>query len=419
MTCEEGVYVVDCCTVVYFRLVAYAHNRFLEYAGVDVPSMELVFPALVIVACVVLHKLLSRRRHDLFGQVVLVTGSGMGIGREMALRYARRGCSLVLWDICLENAEKVAAEIRAEHPDGLGAHAFQCDVSSEDAVNAAAAATLATVGHIDVLVNNAGIVSGRPLLELSSTQIERTIGVNALAHFWTVRAFLPGMIACRQGHVVNIASIMGMMGGAGLSDYCASKFAAVGLTHCLRLELTKHNNANPGTSLGCTLVCPFMINTGMFDGSTVRFFPVLEPGAVAERVVLATELREPQVVLPAVIHWVWAVLQLFPIEVMDFVVAWSGGLDGMDHFKGRRAPVRAPNPAVVDLDVASSTPAKARPLAASTKASPTAAAPTPSPAKRRPSTKRAPSPSPSKVPSMPAVRRTTRKTAPRRKNIDA
>jgi len=384
--------------------------------------LELIFPFAVALIWMLLCKLLCSKKQNLNGNVVLITGGGMGIGREMALKFAARGCSIVLWDICKDNVDKVANEIRALHSNTIGVHCFQCDVSSEDAVKVAASNTLASVGQVDILVNNAGIVSGRSILDLDSAQISRTFGVNTFAHYWTVRAFLPSMIACRQGHIVNIASIMGMMGSAGLTDYCGSKFAAVGLTHSLRMELIKHNRANPGTDLGCTLICPFMINTGMFDGTTVRFFPVLEPKDVAERVVRACEYREKVVVMPSNIHWVESLLHLFPPGVMDLVALMSGGVDGMDHFKGRGAtPAPTPTPAPTSSPVRNrsasvnvsraSTPVK-------TKSTAPTATPKPAASKAKTSTKaqRAASPSPAKVTETPALRRTTRKAAPSRRN---
>ena len=116
-------------------------------------------------------------------------------------------------------------------------------------------------GEVDVLVNNAGIVSGRPLLELSDERIERTFAVNTLALFWTSKAFLPAMTARGSGHIVTVASAAGLIGTARETDYAASKFAAVGFNEALRLELRR---SAPGVKT--TLVCPYYIDTGMFDG---------------------------------------------------------------------------------------------------------------------------------------------------------
>ena len=93
------------------------------------------------------------------------------------------------------------------------------------------------MGHVSILVNNDGIVSGTALLDTPDSKIIRTFDVNILAHFWTLKAFLPAMISRQDGHIVNVASLAGHSGINKLVDYCASKFAAVGLDESLRVEL--------------------------------------------------------------------------------------------------------------------------------------------------------------------------------------
>ena len=153
-----------------------------------------------------------------------------------------------------------------------GAQAFACDVSDREQVYARADEVRAAAGDVDVLVNNAGVVSGRPLLELSDEAIERTFGVNTLALFWTTRAFLPAMKARGSGHVVTVASAAGLIGTARETDYAASKFAAVGFNEALRQELRRG-----ASGVRTTVVCPYYIDTGMFKGVKTRF-PFLLPG---------------------------------------------------------------------------------------------------------------------------------------------
>ena len=102
-------------------------------------------------------------------------------------------------------------------------------------------------------------------------KIELTFKVNTLAHFWTIKSFLPGMIEQKKGHIVNVASLAGFSGSPKLVDYCSSKFAAVGLDEALRLEV-KHQNLDQ--YIKTTVICPFYISTGMFAGvdSKVRYF---------------------------------------------------------------------------------------------------------------------------------------------------
>jgi all-trans-retinol dehydrogenase (NAD+) len=132
-------------------------------------------------------------------------------------------------------------------------------------------------------VNNAGIVSGKSLLEVDDARAELTVQVNTIAHFWTAKAFLPGMLKRNHGHVVSIASAAGIVGVAGLADYCASKFGAVGFNESLRLELRKL-----GTNVKTTVVCPYYIDTGMFTGVQTKFswlLPILQPSYVVSLII--------------------------------------------------------------------------------------------------------------------------------------
>ena len=133
------------------------------------------------------------------------------------------------------------------------------------------------------MINNAGIVSGKTTLELSDAMIERTIAVNTTSHLYTIREFLPDMIKNRKGHIVSIASMAGLAGVPGLSDYCASKSGAVAIDEAIRLELKKSNLFK---YIKTTCICPFYIDTGMFDG-VKNAFPmyILSPEEVVTRII--------------------------------------------------------------------------------------------------------------------------------------
>jgi all-trans-retinol dehydrogenase (NAD+) len=119
------------------------------------------------------------------------------------------------------------------------------------------------VGDPIVVVNNAGVVSGQHLIDLAPEQIERTFAVNVLALYWVTKAFLPAMLANGEGHVVTVASAAGLIGVAKQTDYSASKHAAVGFDESLRMELRRM-----GSRLRTTVVCPYYIDTGMFEGAS-------------------------------------------------------------------------------------------------------------------------------------------------------
>jgi all-trans-retinol dehydrogenase (NAD+) len=138
--------------------------------------------------------------------------------------------------------------------------------SSQELVYSTAKKVTADLGDCTILINNAGIVTGKSILDVEDSKASLTLGVNTESHFWTVKAFLPHMIATDNGHIVTIASAAGLVGVAGLCDYCASKFGARGFNEALRLELRKMKKYNVHT----LSVCPYFINTGMFDGVKTR-----------------------------------------------------------------------------------------------------------------------------------------------------
>ncbi len=267
---------------------------------------------------------------DIAKKNVLVTGGASGIGRQMARRLARLGGNVIVWDIHEGNLGKVLEELRRD--TGREAHGYVCDVSSREKVYEVAGRVKEEVGPVHVLINNAGIVSGKRFLELPDEKIIKTFEVNTLALFWTCKAFLPDMIARNAGHVVTVASSAGWVGVSRLSDYSASKWAAVGFDESLRMELRQ---SAPGVKT--TVVCPYFIDTGMFDGAKTRFpllLPILKEEDVADRVVDAIRRNKPRLMMPPMVHAV-PPLRLLPVRVFDLVADVLGVNASMDEFKGR------------------------------------------------------------------------------------
>lgn len=263
----------------------------------------------------------------LAGAHILITGGASGLGRRMALAAARRGGTLTLWDLSHTGLEAVAGEIERFGPR---AETAVVDVSNRSAVYQAAE-RLST--PVDVLVNNAGVVSGQSLLEIPDEKIERSFAVNALSLFWTTRALLPGMIDRRRGHIVTIASAGGLIGVPRLTDYCATKWAAVGFDESLRMELRKR-----APSIRTTVACPFYIATGMFEGAKSRFsflLPILDEETAAERILRAIESDKRKLLMPAMVRTIaWA--RLLPVSWFDAIADFMGINASMDEFVGRR-----------------------------------------------------------------------------------
>lgn len=264
---------------------------------------------------------------------IVITGGGSGIGRLVALAAARKGAHVVLWDRDERAARAVVAEIDAE---AGRATAVVVDLTDADAIELAAAETL-MLGPVDVVVNNAGVISGKPLASLSVAQIERTMRVNAIAPILVTRAFLPAMRDAGRGRIVTVASAAGFIGVAGQTDYAASKFAAVGFMESLRAELRKERS--PITTL---TVAPFYIDTGMFEGVTTKvpaLLPILSQARVATQILAAIESRRTLLALPPLVRFVPAIKAL-PTALGDLVADALGVNEGMDAFRGRQAAHR-------------------------------------------------------------------------------
>ncbi len=275
---------------------------------------------------------LDRRNRMLSGKgykTILITGGASGIGRLLALRFADQGHTVIVWDI---NEMLLSELTELASQEQIRITGMFCDVTDREMVYAKAHEVEAASGPLDILINNAGIVSGKPFLHTSDEQIEATVKVNLLSLLWVTRAFLPSMAKKRSGHVVTIASAAGLIGVRGLVDYSATKFAAVGFSESIRMEL--------GGSKGgirTTTVCPFFIDTGMFSGVKTRFpllLPILKPEYVADRIVRGVLKEKKMIILPFFVRTLF-LLRLFPVSLFDRVAEFFGINSSMDEFTGR------------------------------------------------------------------------------------
>jgi all-trans-retinol dehydrogenase (NAD+) len=266
---------------------------------------------------------------ELAGKHVLITGAGSGIGRLMALGAAARGAThIVLWDVNLSGAKSVAKELDAR---GVTALPYAVDVSKKAAVNAAAATVLEKIGHLDVLINNAGVVNGKYFLDLEEKDIALTYSVNTFALYWTIQAFLPSMLERDSGRLVTIASAAGLAGSSRLTDYSGSKHAAVGFMESLRAELR-----DAGSSVSTLTVNPFYINTGMFDGvkSGSPLLPIQNQDEATTKILNAVESTKRELLLPGMVYSV-RVFRLLPAALFDWIADAFGINKAMKTFRGR------------------------------------------------------------------------------------
>jgi all-trans-retinol dehydrogenase (NAD+) len=266
---------------------------------------------------------------SLRGKTVCVTGAASGMGSLLALGVAKRGAAkVVLWDIDKKGLDAVKNAVVALGPDVT---VSLVDVGDQNNVAKAAKKALKAHGTIDVLINNAGVVSGKEFLELAPEDIERTFRVNTLALYWTTAEFLPGMLAANAGRIVTIASAAGFSGVAKQSDYSASKHAAVGFTESLRAELRQKKSG-----VTTLTVAPYYVNTGMFDGvkSGSSLLPIQEAPATVERILNAIESTRREVLIPNMV-WTVRLFRLLPATWFDAISDLFGINKSMAAFRGR------------------------------------------------------------------------------------
>ncbi|WP_376795801.1 SDR family NAD(P)-dependent oxidoreductase [Thermogemmatispora sp.] len=214
----------------------------------------------------------------LAGQIAIVTGAGRGIGRAIALAYAREGASLVIAEKDREPAQEVAEKIR-----GLGGQALviETDVAQESSVNAMVERVLRELGTIDILVTNAGIQRRYFVHQLPTAEFQAMLDVNLLGTFYCCRAVLPTLYARRTGTILMIASDSGRRGYAYNAAYCASKFAVIGFMEALADEARAY-------AVRVNALCPAGVKTRMSesvtwgDGRPLRLEHFMEPEEVAD-----------------------------------------------------------------------------------------------------------------------------------------
>ena len=167
-------------------------------------------------------------------KVAVVTGAGRGIGRAVAIAYAKMGANVVCVSRTQENSAKVATEIEAL---GQKSWAFAVDVSDTSAVESSAKNILEATGKVDILVNNAGVTRDNLLMRMSEEEWDTVLNTNLKGAFNFTKAFTRPFMKQRSGRIINIASVIGLIGNAGQSNYAASKAALIGFTKSVAKEL--------------------------------------------------------------------------------------------------------------------------------------------------------------------------------------
>jgi len=272
------------------------------------------------------------------GANVLITGGANGIGKLMGLKCLQEGAAnLVIWDINEDNLNKTQKEFSAKGYKNVST--FVVDVSSVDDIEKSATEVLLEIGNIDILFNNAGIVAGKQSFwEYSAKDIDKTLSINVAGVMHVTRVFIQDMIKQRKGHIVNISSASALIPLPKGSVYASSKWAVLGWSESLRMELEKE-----GGDLHVTTVCPSYIDTGMFKGvSAPMLFPLLQPEDITTKIIRAVKENKTMLMQPDNVNIVPILKGIFPTKVFDVVAGWLGVYSSMNSFEGRPQDERVP-----------------------------------------------------------------------------
>lgn len=262
-------------------------------------------------------------------KIVLITGAGTGIGKLMAERFAAMGSTVLLSARRLDVVDAVAADIRAK---GGKAHAYRLDVAEITSFPDFQAQVLRDHGGIDVLINNAGVVHGGAFESVPLSQHLETLQINSHGLIALTHAFMSTLLQRQQAHIVNIASASGFIGLPFGSTYAASKWAVVGFSDSLRLELKVRGHRN----VSVTTVCPSYIATGMFDGVKAPLFsPILTPDKLVNGVIKGMTRQRAFVMAPYMVNWIDFGKGVMPRLLWDWFARVIGISTSMSTWHGK------------------------------------------------------------------------------------
>ena len=258
----------------------------------------------------------------------------MGMGKLYAQLAVKDGAThVVLWDINAEQLQETANELRGS---GSEIRTQVVDLSRLESIEEAAEVLREGIGAPDILINNAGIVRGKYFWEHDQrSDIAATMNINTLALMHITREFLPSMISRgRTSRIVNVASAAGLLANPKMSVYSSSKWAVIGWSDSLRLELVQAGHQH----IKVTTFCPSYIKTGMFEGARGPLLtPLLEPVPVTERVWRAMKEGTPMLMMPWTVKLSSALRGVLPLAAWDVVAGRVFGVyKSMEHFTGRK-----------------------------------------------------------------------------------
>uniref|UniRef100_A0A7S2W9T6 Uncharacterized protein n=1 Tax=Mucochytrium quahogii TaxID=96639 RepID=A0A7S2W9T6_9STRA len=284
-------------------------------------------------------------KFNIDGRVVVVTGAGNGIGKELCRAIASRfkGCTVYMIDRDVDKLEEAKQMVEKQGRETCTrVFAHPCDITVLEDFSRVCMDIKSSAGkrgeHVSLLVNNAGTVYGRTWDDLTISEFENSLRLGPLCHFASYKLFLADMLKANDGMVVTIGSLMSLLPGSKLVEYCTSKAGVLALHDAMRLEVGKSSS----DGVHFLSVLPYAVDTGMFRGAfeadslwlTRRLFPFLETCLVVDRVVVGIVDKEYSIVLPWILTFAPYIVRVLPIPVFEWCLSLMGARDGMDTLRG-------------------------------------------------------------------------------------
>ena len=264
---------------------------------------------------------------------VLVTGGARGIGRQIALEFAKRGANIIIGDAdkSFMNDSEFSNVLNEIKNFGVACFFYHLDVTDLTIIKEVRKKINQDIGKIDILVNNAGVVFGGKFLDVDIDKHRLTYDVNTQGIVNMTYIFLEDLISRNSSHIVNIASASSFTPLPGGATYASSKAAVYSLTESLYIEFKKDKNNH----IGITAVCPAFVNTGMFDGvKEPIFIPMLKTEKLAKKIVKAVIKNKLFVLEPIFIKFIPILKVCLPRFMFDSLGKILGGFNSMDLWKG-------------------------------------------------------------------------------------
>lgn len=259
---------------------------------------------------------------SVMNKTVLVTGGAMGMGRAYIEKAINEGAKhVIMWDM---NEDAMANTMKALSNSKTEIHAFKVDVTDTELVYQTAEKIIETIGPVDLLFNNAGVVFSESFIDHDPKKIDLSMQINSTAPMHVARAFLPAMVDLPDAHIVNIASGAGLMYCPKIIVYCASKWAMLGWSQGLRVELKESL-----PHIKVTTVTPGHIDTGMFDGAHSKLMPVIPVSKMVDAVWSGMKKDKALVARPYAVSALPFLRGVLGMKLWDWVFKVSGTNDFM------------------------------------------------------------------------------------------